>query len=112
MCLTSVIAKVLESFVKEALLLHLSQHDILSDKQHGLIPHKSCCTQVLCALNDWTLHWIRDSLRMSFTLTSPRTLTLSLTTGYLISLKGMKWMGNYLNSLDPFLQTSTPTCSD
>jgi len=50
-CLTSVIVKVLESIVKDALLLRLTQHNILSDKQHGFIP---CCTQLLHTLNDWT----------------------------------------------------------
>ena len=54
MCLTSVIVKVLESIVKDSLLLHLFRHNILSDKQHGFIPHRSCCTQLLTALNDWT----------------------------------------------------------
>jgi len=53
-CLTSVIVKVLESIVKDSLLLHLFRHNILSDKQHGFIPHRSCCTQLLTALNDWT----------------------------------------------------------
>jgi len=44
---------------------------------------------------------------MSFTLTSPRLLIQCLTTGYLISLEGIEWMGNCLNGSDPFLQTGT-----
>ena len=57
MCLTSVIIiiKLLDSIIEDALLLHLFQHNLLSDKQHGFIPHRSCCTQLLSALNDWTL---------------------------------------------------------
>ena len=54
MCLTSVIVKVRKSIVKDALLLHFSQHNMLSDKQHGFIPHRSYCSQLLSALNDWT----------------------------------------------------------
>ena len=53
-CLTSVIIKLLESIVKDTLLSHRFDHNLLSDKQHGFIPHRSCCTQLLCALNDWT----------------------------------------------------------
>jgi len=54
MCLRSVIVKVLESIVKDTLLLHFSQHNILFDKQYGFIPHRPCCTQFLSALNNWT----------------------------------------------------------
>jgi len=53
-CLTSVIIKLLESIVKDALLSHLYQYNFLSDKQHVFLPHRLCCTQLLCALNDWT----------------------------------------------------------
>ena len=37
--LTSVIIKLLESIVKDTLLSHLFNHNLLSDKQHGFIPH-------------------------------------------------------------------------
>lgn len=36
-CLTSVIIKLLELVVKDDLLLHLFQHNILSDKQHAML---------------------------------------------------------------------------
>ena len=53
-CLTSVIIKLLESIIKDALLSHLFDSNLLSENQHGFIPHRSCCTQLLSALDDWT----------------------------------------------------------
>ena len=43
--LTSVIAKVMESLVRDAILSHLIQHDVLSDCQHGFVPGRDCITQ-------------------------------------------------------------------
>ena len=31
--------------------------DLLSSNQHGFIPRRSCCTQLLHALNNWTISW-------------------------------------------------------
>ena len=53
--LTSVIAKVMESLVRDAILSHLIQHDVLSDCQHGFVPGRDCITQLLLFLEDWTL---------------------------------------------------------
>ena len=53
--LTSVIAKVMESLVRDAILSHLIQHDVLSDCQHGFVPGRDCITQLLLCLEDWTL---------------------------------------------------------
>jgi len=41
-CLTSVIIKLLESIVKDVLLSHLYHYNLLSDQQHGFLPHRSC----------------------------------------------------------------------
>ena len=53
--LTSVIAKVMESLVRDTSLSHLIQHDVLSDCQHGFVPGRDCITQLLLCLEDWTL---------------------------------------------------------
>ena len=52
--LTSVIGKVLESIVRDVLLQHFSSYNLLSNYQHGFIPGRSCVTQLLCVLDDWT----------------------------------------------------------
>ena len=53
--LTSVTPKVLESLVRDALFQHLSETGQLTECQHGFRPGRSCATQLLCALEDWTL---------------------------------------------------------
>ena len=53
-CLTSVVIKLLESIVRDALFSHISQNNLFSDSQHGFVPHRSCSTQFVHALNDWT----------------------------------------------------------
>ena len=52
--LTSIIGKVMESIVKDAIMAHMSQYNYFSDNQHGFLPNKSCTTQLLTAMNHWT----------------------------------------------------------
>ena len=52
--LTSIIGKLLESIVRDSLLTHFNTHDLLSNNQHGFIPERSCVTQLLSVLDDWT----------------------------------------------------------
>ena len=56
-CLTSVVIKILESIIRDALSNYLTNNNLLSPNQHGFIPRRSCCTQLLHALNDWTISW-------------------------------------------------------
>ena len=53
--LTSVISKVMESLIRDELLIHLVRHEVLSDCQHGFVPSRDCITQLLLCLEDWTL---------------------------------------------------------
>lgn len=52
--LTSVICKLLEHFIREAIIAHLMSNDLLCDEQHGFVPGRSCATQLLSTLEDWT----------------------------------------------------------
>ena len=54
-CLTSIVIKIFESIIKDTLSNYLSDNNLLSPNQHGFVPRRSCCTQLLHALNDWTL---------------------------------------------------------
>ena len=54
-CLTSTVIKIFESIIKDTLSNYLSDNNLLSPNQHGFVPRRSCCTQLLHALNDWTL---------------------------------------------------------
>ena len=42
--LTSVISKVMESLIRDKLLIHLVRHEMLSDCQHGFVPSRDCIT--------------------------------------------------------------------
>ena len=52
--LTSVISKIMESIVRDAIVDHLVKINVLSDGQHGFVPERDCITQLLLCLEDWT----------------------------------------------------------
>ena len=52
--LTSVIGKVLESLIRDVVLNHLLENNLMSPYQHGFLPQRSCCTQLITAMNHWT----------------------------------------------------------
>lgn len=52
--LTCIICKVMESIIRDSILSHLTTNSLLSDHQHGFIPKRSCTTQLLEVLEEWT----------------------------------------------------------
>ena len=46
--------KILESFVRDALLDHFNRQHLLSNVQHGFVPRRSYTSQLLTVLEDWT----------------------------------------------------------
>ena len=52
--LTSQVCKVLESIVKEQVLGHLEKNKLLSEEQHGFRKGRSCLSNLLTTLEDWT----------------------------------------------------------
>ena len=52
--LTSIACKVLESIIKDQLLWYLMNSELISPKQHGFVPNKSCFTNLLTMLDFWT----------------------------------------------------------
>ena len=44
----------MESIIHDELMTHLSQSDQLHEAQHGFRPKRSCVTQLLAALDDWS----------------------------------------------------------
>ena len=52
--LMSVLSKVLEGFVRDRLMDHLTETGQLHDAQHGFLRGRSCATQLLASLEDWT----------------------------------------------------------
>ena len=51
--LTSIVSKGLESIVRESMLDHLFNNNLITNHQHGFLPGRSCTTQLLKAIEDW-----------------------------------------------------------
>ena len=51
--LTSVVCKLFEKFVRDAMYKHLTENNILSPDQFGFCQGRSCVTQLLVTANDW-----------------------------------------------------------
>ncbi len=44
----------MERIVRQALVQHLLENDILSDSQHGFVPGRNFVTQLLKVMDQWT----------------------------------------------------------
>ena len=51
--LTSVISKVFESIVRDAIVAHMNNNSLFADEQHGFVPKRNCATQLLVSLEAW-----------------------------------------------------------
>ena len=52
--LTSTIGKLLETLVRNAIQDHLVCNKLMCDEQHGFRSGRSCCTQLLEVINNWS----------------------------------------------------------
>ncbi len=52
--LTSIICKILETIIKDEVLDHLKRNNLLYKYQHAFVGERSCSTQILEAVNNWT----------------------------------------------------------
>ena len=102
-CLTSVVIKILESIIRDTLSNYLSDNNLLSPNQHGFIPRRSCCTQLLHALNNWTLsldeHLSTDVVYFDFSKafdSVPHTRLLLKLQAYGINGQLLNWFKNFL----------------
>ena len=52
--LTAIPCKIMESIIRDKIMQHLSSNQLLSPHQHGFRPSRSCSTQLLEVLDEWT----------------------------------------------------------
>ena len=105
--LTSQVCKVLESIVRDRIVQHLDENDLLNDAQHGFRAGRSCLTNLLDTLEQWTeIIDEGDSIdvayldfRKAFDLVSHEHLI------YKLSKYGIK--GQILNWIKDFLKDRT-----
>ena len=53
--LTAIPCKILESLIRDCLMNHLEDNQLLSRHQHGFRSRRSCTSQLLKVLDDWSL---------------------------------------------------------
>ncbi|RUS84500.1 hypothetical protein EGW08_007739 [Elysia chlorotica] len=52
--LTSVVCKITESLIRDHLIKHFTENDLLTNCQHGFISGRSCSTNLIAVLDLWT----------------------------------------------------------
>ena len=52
--LTSVVCKLLESFIRDSIMNHLINNNLLFHDQHSFVSGRSCITQLLSVMETWT----------------------------------------------------------
>ena len=101
--LTSPICRILESIIKDNIQEILMTNNVILPHQHGFTPGRSCSTQLLLAMNDWTKalddgHSV-DILYFDFAKafdSVPHNCLISKLQGCGISGKLLAWVKNFL----------------
>jgi hypothetical protein len=52
--LTSVVCKICESIIGDKIMNYMSSNDLFTNSQYGFRPSRSCVTQLLEVLDDWS----------------------------------------------------------
>ena len=52
--LTPILCKLLETIIRDHIMIHMKQNKLFSDKQFGFLPGRSTTLQLLRAIDDWT----------------------------------------------------------
>ena len=103
--LTSQVCKIFETIVRKHLLEHLSENNILRDEQHGFREGRSCLTNLLEIMEDWTqiidegdgIDVAYLDFRKAFDLVSHEHLIYKLTK-YGIGGKILSWIKDFLRN--------------
>ena len=101
--MTSVCGKVMESIIRSELLHHCELYDLLSTRQHGFRDGRSCTTQLLTVVENWTQsldnHMPVDCIyldyRKAFDSVPHRRLLKKLST-FGIQGNTLKWLESFL----------------
>ena len=115
--LTCVLCKVLEKIVREKLIEHLEANNLICENQHGFVTGKSCSTQLLETLENWTkildergsVDAIYMDFMKAFDCVPHRRLMLKLEA---LGVKGpvFNWIGNFLANRRQFVVVNN-SCS-
>ena len=115
--LTSVLCKVMETFIKNSLNNHLINNNILSDQQFGFVSGRSTITQLIVTLNEWLFSLDNDinidaaymDFRKAFD-TVPHRRLINKLKGYNISGPVLDWIESFLSERQQFVKINN-ACS-
>lgn len=101
--LTSQVCKILESIIRDDIMTFFSTYGVLSEAQHGFVPGRSCVSQLLTVLEDWTrcidagtpLDTVYLDFKKAFDSVAHRRLIITLET---LGIRGklLKWIEDFL----------------
>ena len=109
--LTSVVCKVFETFIKNALSNHLLNNDILSNVQYGFVSGRNTISQLLTTLNDWMFDLDNDrsvdaaymDFRKAFD-TVPHQRLIKKLQSYKIGGPILNWIISFLTNRSQFVK--------
>ena len=103
--LTSMAGKCMERLIRDAIMTHMTENDLLSPKQHGFIQGRYCVTQLLAVLDSWTLALDEggniDTIYLDFAKafdTVPHQRLLTKLRGYGIEGRILTWIKAFLTN--------------
>ena len=103
--LTSVICKVFEKFIRDAMYDHLTKNNILSPDQFGFCSGRSCVTQLLVTANDWLLSLDNktpvDAVYLDFSKafdSVPHQRLIHKLNSYGVQGNVLKWVSDFLSN--------------
>ena len=101
--LTSVFSKLMESLIRDHIIDHMMTNGLFADEQHGFVPGRSCTTQLLTVLEEWTAYMedgeCIDAIYLDFKKafdTVPHERLLTKLAAYGIKGKILNWIRNFL----------------
>ena len=116
--LTSIICKVMESFIKKSLNEHLINNNILSKHQYGFVSGRSTITQLLVTLNEWLFNLDNDiptdaaymDFRKAFD-SVPHKRLINKLKAYKIDGPILKWIISFLSNRSQYVKLNNASSS-
>ncbi len=101
--LTSIICKLMESLIRDKVVEHMTNNNLLTDYQHGFVNGRSCSTNLLNVLDSWTEALDNgipvDAIYLDFAKafdTVPHLRLLNKLKGYGVTDQVLNWIKNFL----------------
>ena len=105
--LTSIVCKLFEKFIRNALCDHMTNNNLLSPDQFGFTSGRSCVTQLLVTINDWLESLGQGKPVDAVYLDFKKAFDLVPHNRLLIKLKSYGVSGQLLNWIQDFLHGRT-----